>query len=112
LLAELEDSQRGRVTAVRLDAEQRRRLSGIYLLVLEGKQVSRLKFVPLVDASGLAAPLLQREGQRVMELLTKATPLGSGAAAALAERFKQHPRVEQLDAQQVVFAALVVAMDA
>ncbi|MEZ4458478.1 MAG: helicase-related protein [bacterium] len=111
LLAELEDSKRGRVTAVRLNAEQRRRLQGVYLLVVEGKNVSRTRMLGLLDASGLAAPLLQREGARVQELLTQAAALPSSQVSLMMNRFKEHPRVIALDPNELLFAALIVAMD-
>lgn len=111
LLAELEDSPRGRVTAVRLNAEQRQRLQGVYLLVIEGRNVSKMHMLGLLDASGLAAPLLQREGARVQGLLTQAAALPSSQVALMMNRFKEHPRVTALDPNELLFAALIVAMD-
>jgi hypothetical protein len=112
LLAELEDSPRGRVTAVRLNAKQRRRLAGIYLIVIEGHGVPKTRFLPLLDASKLAAPLLQREGARVMELLNEGDPISSSQTASLMERFKTHKRIVSLNPTELLFAALIVAMDA
>jgi len=97
---------------VRLNAKQRRRLAGIYLIVIEGHGVPKTRFLPLLDASKLATPLLQREGARVMELLGEGDPISSSQTASLMERFKTHKRIVSLNPTELLFAALIVAMDA
>lgn len=113
LLAELEDSPRGRVGAVRLPRRHTRQLHGLYLLLLEGREsVGRPRLVPLMHGG---PPLdevgLRRQADTLYEALDLGVELEPERVAALMERVANQPVLQQLDGSQVVQAILVAVMD-
>ena len=114
LLAELEDSPRGRVGAVRLPRRQAERLHGLYLLLIEGREtVAEPRLVPLMHAGGhrLGAHGERREAAALYEALDLGIELAPDRVAALMERVANQPVLHEVEASQVVQAILVVVMD-
>lgn len=111
LLTELEDSARGRVTGLKLGATLRKRLKGLYLLVLEGKGVARPRMVALADSSGIPPAGLQRESLRLLSSIKEATPIPGVQCATLISRFEDKIAAANLDVESMVACALLVAMD-
>lgn len=111
LLAELEDSRMGRVSAVKLDKELRKRLRGVYLLLLEGKGVASPRMIPLADASGIPPKGLQREGERILAELSSASPLSGTQASMIFRKFESKLDGVEIDHDALVTCVLCVAMD-
>jgi len=111
LLTELEDNARGRVVAVKLPPELRKRLKGVYLLALEGKGVAKPRMVSLADASGIPPAGLQREGARILENMAAATPVPGTQCAALMSRFEDKLTASGLNLEELVACAFLLAMD-
>lgn len=114
LIAELEDSPRGRVGAVRLPRKRSENLHGLYLLLIEGREtVTSARIVPLMHASGvdLAAIDMNAEAHALYEELDLAIELDKGRVKALMGRVSNQPVLNELDASEVMQAILVVIMD-
>lgn len=114
LIAELEDSSRGRVGAVRLPRRRTENLHGLYLLLIEGREsVTTARIVPLMHASGvdLAAIDIEAEAAALYEALDLAIELDEARVRALMGRVANQPVLQELDASQVMQAILVVIMD-
>ncbi len=114
LISELEDSPRGRVGAVRLPRRHSDNLHGLYLLLVEGREVvTTPRIVPLMHASGvdLAAMDLAAEAEALYEALDLGIELEDDRVSALMGRVANQPVLDDLDASQVIQAILVVIMD-
>jgi ATP-dependent helicase HepA len=111
LLAELEDSERGRVGAIHAD-DLAPQLKGVYLLVTQGREsFSRPQLVPLADAARLTrqqlALLAKQIVARIDDNVVTANPR---QVRTLMSKLKAVPAFQKLDADEVDFLLLIVAM--
>jgi ATP-dependent helicase HepA len=110
LLAELEDSERGRVGAIHADGLAPQ-LKGVYLLVTKGREsFSRPQLMPLADAARLTRQQLSMLAKQIISRIDdNVVTANPRQVRTLMSKLKVTPQFQKLD-DDVDFLLLIVAM--
>ncbi len=112
LLAELEDSKRGRVYAFQLPKAAAPHLRGLYVLVVENiANQWQPRIIPIAHAGRVPAERLnvKKDGERILAAMPSAPPLAKAQAKAFYGKAKAHPALASIDPEQLEMVAVFVA---